>query len=440
MDTLIRRFGRLTGKNAAGVIILSGLLFATFAGVYGSGGMLSIFHGAGAAMAASLPWQPARSSGSAAGVTVTGHLSNPKLIQGQPGEIYLSIKIDTPKLPESSVIRQPTDMVVILDHSGSMAAENRLPYARKAITDLLARLNAQDRFALVVFDSGAQVISPFVYVTDSERANLISRVSAVYPGSGTNMGHGIQLARQLLEGSSTNRSRRTILLSDGEANEGIVAPEGLGGLVGDFVSRDTVVSTIGMGLGFNESLMSYLADRGGGNYSYLEHLERLAEILNKDLLDARRIFAANSELKIDLGPGVNIISAGGYPIERDFISADTARIRTGQLLGGSSKSFFLTLNVPTSSTGSYDLGKISFSFKQGDTPAEIALKSSDLAYAVLEPHRRDEAVAAIDQVLYREAWSKNNYGLMQQELQKALVRGDRAAALSAISSYDSALA
>ena len=62
-----------------------------------------------------------------------------------------------------------TDLIVVLDHSGSMAEENRLPFARQAIIDLLNRLTAEDRFALVIFDSSAAIVSELTPVTPAER-------------------------------------------------------------------------------------------------------------------------------------------------------------------------------------------------------------------------------------------------------------------------------
>ena len=70
-----------------------------------------------------------------------------------------------------------------------------------------------------------------------------------------------------------------------------------------------------MGLGFNETLMAALADYGMGHYAYLEHLEKLGEILEQDMSDTRQVFASASGLEIACGDGITITDVGGYPID-----------------------------------------------------------------------------------------------------------------------------
>ena len=85
------------------------------------------------------------------------------------------------------------------------------------------------------------------------------------------------------------------MLSDGHANTGIVEPAQLQKTARRLADRGSVVSTVGMGLGFNETLMASLADQGMGSFSYLEHLETLGTILASELSDSRRVFADGSE-------------------------------------------------------------------------------------------------------------------------------------------------
>src|SRR5262245_40045003 len=234
------------------------------------------------------------------GVTFSGTLSQTNLVQGGNGVMYLDLSITTPAatLLPSSV--KASDIVVVLDRSGSMAAENRLPYAKEAVRRLLGQLHADDRFALITFDSVAVVDTELTPVTDAARERIVRRVNAIQPGSSTNIGDGLLKARALLQGSagegpplmrwpsadtvagngaplnwrlsadavagngpdgpaptqSRQRSRKIILLSDGEANMGIVDPKELVKIAMSFTEHRAVLSTIGMGLGFNEALMA----------------------------------------------------------------------------------------------------------------------------------------------------------------------------------------
>src|SRR5215468_8418998 len=267
------------------------------------------------------------------GVTFSGTLSQTNLVQGSNGVMYLDLSITTPAATLSPSSVKATDIIVVLDRSGSMAAENRLPYAKEAVRRLLRQLQADDRFALITFDSVAVVDTELTPVTDAARERIVGRVNAIQPGSSTNIGDGLLKARALLQGNVGERRRKVILLSDGEANMGIVDPRELAKIAASFTGHNAVLSTIGMGLGFNETLMAALADYGMGHYAYLEHLEKLGEILEQDMSDTRQVFASASSLEIACGDGVTVTDVGGYPIDLTA-QPGTARVATGQLLGG----------------------------------------------------------------------------------------------------------
>jgi Ca-activated chloride channel homolog len=214
--------------------------------------------------------------GNTDGVTFSGTLSQTKLVQGGSGVMYLDLSITTPAATLSPSSVKASDIVVVLDRSGSMAAENRLPYAKEAVRRLVRQLPADDRFALITFDAVAVVDTELTPVTDTARERIVRRVHAIQPGSSTNIGDGLLKARALLQGNAGEHSRKVILLSDGEANVGIVDPQELTKIATSFTEHSAVLSTIGMGLGFNETLMAALADYGMGHYAYLGTLEKLA--------------------------------------------------------------------------------------------------------------------------------------------------------------------
>src|SRR5262245_17097390 len=202
------------------------------------------------------------------GVAFSGTLSQTKLVQGGNGVMYLDLNITTPAATLSPARVKASDIVVVLDRSGSMAAENRLPYAKEAIRRLVQQLQADDRFALITFDSVAVVDTELTPITDAMRERLMRRVQAIHPGSSTNISDGLLKARALLQGNVGERHRKVILLSDDEANMGIVDPKALAKIAASFPEHSAVLSTIGMGLGCNETLMATLADYGMRHYAY----------------------------------------------------------------------------------------------------------------------------------------------------------------------------
>ena len=116
--------------------------------------------------------------------------------------MYLDLSITTPSATLSPSSVKASDIVVVLDRSGSMAAENRLPYAKEAVRRLVRQLQADDRFALITFDSVAVVDTELTPVTDAARERIVRRVNAIQPGSSTNIGDGLLKARALLQGSA----------------------------------------------------------------------------------------------------------------------------------------------------------------------------------------------------------------------------------------------
>jgi Mg-chelatase subunit ChlD len=372
------------------------------------------------------------------GVTFSGTLSQTKLVQGGNGIMYLDLSITTPSATLSPSSVKASDIVVVLDRSGSMAAENRLPYAKEAVRRLLRQLQADDRFALVTFDSVAVVDTELTSVTDAARERIVRRVNAIQPGSSTNISDGLLKARALLQGSAGERSRKVILLSDGEANMGIVAPKELAKIAMSFTEHRAVLSTIGMGLGFNEALMAALADYGMGHYAYLEHLERLGEILEQDMSDTRQVYASASSLEIICGDGVTVTDVGGYPIDLTA-QPGTARVATGQLLGGAKKHFVMAMSVPTHHLGEIALGKVTLHYTTSQGTRSIALAPEHLRVAVLEPARRDEAVASVRRDLVQQLWEGNNLGRLQKDYSHWLRAGNKQKAQQAIADYRQAL-
>jgi Ca-activated chloride channel family protein len=372
------------------------------------------------------------------GVTFSGTLSQTKLVQGENGPMYLDLSITTPAATLSPSRVKASDLVVVLDRSGSMAAQNRLPYAKEAIRRLVQQLQADDRFALITFDAVAVVDTELTPLTEAARERILRRVHTIHPGSSTNISDGLLKARALLPGNAGERHRKVILLSDGEANMGIVDPRALAKIAASFPEHSAMLSTIGMGLGFNETLMATLADYGMGHYAYLEHLAKLGDILERDMADTRQVFASASSLELTVGDGVSVTDVGGYPIDLTS-QPGLARVATGQLLGGSRKHFVVTMTVPTDRVAEISLGHVRLHYTTSQGTHSIALPRENLRIAVLEPARREEAVASVRRDLVQQLWEGNNLGRLQKDYSHWLRSGDKQKAQQALTDYRQAL-
>lgn len=374
-------------------------------------------------------------------LTVQAELSQTKLIQGQDGTVYVNLGIQTPvqtplmQAGEAVVTRTPTDLVVVLDRSPSMLSDHKWPYAKAAVLELIQKLGPDDRLGLIGFDRSAKVYAGLKAVTPGQQAHLRHLVQGMTVGSATNIGAGLRRARDVLGRQPSERVKKIMLLSDGETNTGITDPQALAKMASEISDGHIVLSTIGMGLGFNEALMAALADHGMGHYAYLEHLDTLGGILSKDLEETRSLYAEGSALHLELSDGVKLVDAAGYPIEPLHGAANQLRIKTGQLLWGAHKPLMLTLQAPTAASGDFALGNIALHLRSEGIEKRAAVPHEQLAYAVVAPAKKQEAVASIRGDVYRKSWLQNNLGRMRKEVSKWVKAGSRPQAQAVIDDY-----
>ena len=366
-------------------------------------------------------------------VQLSAKLSQSKFVQHGTDTVFLDVTIKVPGIASARYSQQATDMIIVLDRSGSMSETKKMPYAKAAIWDVLARLNGNDRFALVSFANNAIVQSPLITVNSANREYLNNIVSSIIPSGGTNMGEGLQAALRLLQNNPGENARKILLLSDGMANQGITHPQSLAQIAAQVTQYGAVVSTIGMGLGFNETLMSMIADVGMGHYAYLEDLSGLGAILTRDLSDTRHIFANSSTLEISHGDGVQLIDAGGYPMVRK--GSATVSITTGQLLANSGKHLVMTLKIPTANITMLPLGALHLNYRVQGEQHQAPINPDGLMISVVAPEFRQQTIQSIDRDVYQQSWLENNLGRMKKKLSQWVREGKKDLAEKAMKQY-----
>ncbi len=368
------------------------------------------------------------------GVKARATLSQTKVLRGSDGLVYLQIEMTAPERRSEATSRKPTDFVVVLDRSGSMADARKMEYAQRAVGSLIRQFREGDRFALVGFDSRVEIPVPLTEVTAAAKDRFLLQLSTLTPRDATNLGAG--LVAGIDEIRRTNRSpgraQRLILLSDGLANEGITDPQSLNQIAARAVGGTFAISTIGVGLDFNENLLASLADFGRGNYHFLETLASLDSVLAREFAGASQIVAGDLKVRFDLDPEIEVVDASGYPIEREGTGQV---VRPGHLYGGQVKTLFITLRLPTDRVYTKELGRAGLSYEIEGTPYRVDLLDSSLKVACLPPERQEDVTASIERNVFQKAWTENNYGRLLRDNADQVKAGNQPGALGAIQAY-----
>ena len=395
-----------------------------------TGAAMAYSTGAGKSWLSSLITPSHTPPGESGPLTLNGRLVQNKVMQGSDGKVSLALTLHADEsFDTESAESRDVDMVIVLDRSGSMKGR-KINDARQAILNLLSGLTAKDRFALITYSDGVQQISGLKYVTADHGEQLKSLVTGIRAGGGTNLGDGLQTGINVILAANENgNARKLILISDGLANKGITDPARLSQIAGVAVEKEFAVSTVGVGNDFNEQLMTAIADRGAGNYYYLENPMAFAEVFQKEFFYTRATVATNVSISFPLDDGISIVAAAGYPIT---IQKNRAVFHPGDLRSGQTRKLFLTLQVPTGEPGKFEIGRIKARYRFNGQPMETALNGSYKIACVNNP----KAVrSSIDRSSWAEKVVREDYNRLKQEIAADIKAGKKQKALQRINSY-----
>jgi len=362
-------------------------------------------------------------------VAFSGTLDKTAVLVGGSPAVRMELVIGGEAAESAAATRMPTDLLVILDRSGSMSGE-KIEYARQAIRELVARLGSEDRFALVTYSNDATLAIAPALADDRARTGWLETIAAIQTDGGTNMSGGIDLGLDTIEHArSSARVPRVILISDGLANQGDASPEGLKGRATRAARGEFMLTTVGVGADFNEYLMRALADAGTGNYYYLRNGDDLGEVFAGEFAAARATVASALEVSIDPGPGVTVLDAAGYPLER---SGDRVTFRPGALFAGQERRIWVTLAVPNGSAGDHDLGRFALAYSRSGERRAVAFDETPRVASVA---KQDDFYAQVDKSAWTRSVVVDGYNKMQEEVAREVKEGRRDAALKKVREF-----
>lgn len=204
-------------------------------------------------------------------------------------------KIPTENLPASN-------LVFLIDVSGSMMDENKLPLVRSSMKLLVDQLRQQDKVAMVVYAGSAGLVLPST--SGAEKIQIKDAIDKLEAGGSTAGGEGIKLAYRVAKDNFVQGgNNRVILCTDGDFNVGISSNDALERLIEEERKSGVFLTVLGYGTGnYQDSKMQRLADKGNGNHAYIDNIMEARKVLVSEFGGTLFTIAKDVKLQIEFNP------------------------------------------------------------------------------------------------------------------------------------------
>ena len=275
--------------------------------------------------------------------------------------------------------RPPINLTLLMDVSGSMFSDDKLPLAKKAIKLMLEEMEPTDTIAIVVYAGAAgEILEP---TPVSDKRKIVAALEALQAGGSTAGGEGLRLAYSLAEqGLKEDAVNRVMLLTDGDFNVGISDPEQLE----DFVSRKRetgiYLSVLGFGRGnYNDAMMQKIAQTGNGTAAYVDTLSEARKILADDLSGNIFPIADDVKIQVEFNPArvaeYRLIGYETRLLDREDFNND--KVDAGDIGAGTSVTAIYEITPVGSSATQID------PLRYGDTDTSASDPSGEYAFVKL---------------------------------------------------------
>lgn len=196
---------------------------------------------------------------------------------------------------------KPSNIVFLIDISGSMYSYNKLPLVKQSLAMLLDKLGENDRISIVTYASGTGVALEPTPATEKEK--ILSVIDGLQAGGSTAGASGINLAYEQAEKFKCDGNNRIILCTDGDFNVGISSSGELQKLIEEKRESGIFLSVLGFGMGnYKDSTMEILADKGNGNYAYIDNLREAKKVLVDEMPKTIYTIAKDVKIQVEFNP------------------------------------------------------------------------------------------------------------------------------------------
>jgi Ca-activated chloride channel homolog len=313
---------------------------------------------------------------------VGGSLASTHVLAGA-GTQWLGVWIDVPDEVASTHV--PMALSLAIDTSGSMAGE-KIVHARSAARRLVESLHDGDVVSIVTFSSRADVVVRDAVIDAATRRHALAVIDELGASGGTALHHGLDTAQRLLaaRAGDAHPVRRVVVISDGMATVGPASPDTLGALAERGVAHGIQVTSLGVGLDYDETTLNALAVRSSGRLYHLAEPEEMPAIIEQEMTLLASTAMTDAEIELVPGPGVRFES---MQHARWTGNAGAIRVPLGTMHAGQQRELLVRAHVDARETGERSLASVRLHFRDPRRSGISRVKES-LVSAVItdDPH------------------------------------------------------
>ncbi len=217
-----------------------------------------------------------------------------------PGRRLVRVGLKGKEFPDEE--RPPSNLVFLLDVSGSMNSPDKLPLLKKGMKLLAEQLGENDRVAIVVYASAEGLVLPSTPGTQQD--TILGALDKLQAGGSTNGGAGIELAYRIAQENFIEGGvNRVLLCTDGDFNVGTTSTGSLVRMVEDRAKAGIFLSVLGFGRGnLNDAMMENISNKGNGNYAYIDGVTEARKVLVEQMGGTLVTIAKDVKIQIEFNP------------------------------------------------------------------------------------------------------------------------------------------
>ena len=279
-------------------------------------------------------------------------------------------KLNTAEMPQSN-------LVFLIDVSGSMDYDNKLPLVQRSFMTLVENLDEYDKVSIVTYSSGEEIILDGVPA--SQKDQIMSAIEGLRANGSTRGDKAIQIAYELAEKNYIKGgNNRVIMATDGDFNVGITSEGALTNLLQEKATSGIFLSVLGFGMGnYKDSKLESMADKGNGNYAYIDSIDEARKVLVEEAGGTLFTVAKDVKIQVDFNPaaikGYRLIGYENRVMAAEDFADDT---KDGGEIGAGHQVTALYEIVPVGSA--FEVPVVSSKYTTETTPADNGEKPSEL--------------------------------------------------------------